>query len=267
MKSGLYCVSMNDGSDLDWLGLQRRGPGEWSFVVEPYLSRLDGKFYGGTGIAVATAAMEAETGRRAVWTTVQFVASGVTGDTVRTVVGVGAAGRRTSQVEVTGWIGDRLLFSALGATGEGRHSELTASFGSMPQVPPPDQCPSWDPMAISSRFEGDAGWLAVTDARHAGDGGALWMRLKNRPLSRPAMAFLADVVPSSVVRAAGRVGAGTSLDNSIRFGPEPTGDWLLVDVDPHMISGGYVHGAARLWSADGEMLGIASQTAGVVVFD
>jgi acyl-CoA thioesterase len=70
-----------------------------------------------------------------------------------------------------------------------------------------------------------------------------------------------------VVRAAGRNGAGTSLDNSIRFGLEPHGDWVLVDVDPYLISDGYVHGAARLWSEDGELMGVASQTASVLLFD
>lgn len=63
---------MTDGSDLAWLGLERRGDGRWSYELTPPLARTDGRPYGGTGIAVTVAAMEAETARDAVWTTVQF---------------------------------------------------------------------------------------------------------------------------------------------------------------------------------------------------
>jgi acyl-CoA thioesterase len=111
------------------------------------------------------------------------------------------------------------------------------------------------------------GWLGGLDIRQVEGGMAYWMRLLDRPLTRAALGFMADVVPSGVVRAAGRAGAGRSLDNSIRFGPDPVGDWLLVDIDPHQISGGYVNGAARLWARDGTLLGIASQTASLLLFD
>ncbi len=258
---------MTDGSDLEWLGLERIGPGHWTFVVAPGLSRLDGKFYGGTGIAVATAAMEAETGRRALWTTVQFVASGTTGDRMDCRVEVVAAGRRTSQVRVTGWHGDRLVFSGQGATGEARPDGLEAQFPQMPEVPAPVDCPRWVPRPFVSDPEARPGWLGMADARVADGRGSMWMRLDGRPLSRAAMAFLADIVPNGVVRAAGRVGAGTSLDNTVRFGTDPEGEWMLVHVDPHMISGGYVHGSAGLWSTGGSFLGVASQTAGIVLFD
>jgi acyl-CoA thioesterase len=91
--------------------------------------------------------------------------------------------------------------------------------------------------------------------------------MNDRPLTRAALGFVADVVPSGVVRAAGRAGAGTSLDNSIRFGPDPVGDWVLIDIDPHRISGGYGHGAARLWATDGTLLAVASQSASLLLFD
>lgn len=259
---------MSDGSDLGWLGLERAGDGTWTFAVTPALSRMDGKFYGGTGIAAATAVMEAETGRRAVWASVQFVSTCATGERVRVEVGIGAAGRRSSQVQVHGWVGGRLLFAGLGATGTPvRPESFEVGFGSMPEVPAPEECRKWDPLAISERFNGEPGWLGISDIRHAGNTNGLWLRMRDRPLSRAAMAFLADVVPSGVMRAAGRTGAGTSLDNTVRFGPDPSGDWMLVDIDPHMVSGGYIHGAARLWTQTGELIGIASQTAGVVLFE
>lgn len=258
---------MTDGSDLEWLGLERVGPGHWTFVVAPCLARMDDKFYGGTGIAVATATMEAETGRRALWTTVQFVASAATGDRMDCRVEVVAAGRRTSQVRVTGWHGDRLVFSGLGATGEAKPGAIEAQFSRMPDVPDPLDCPRWLPLPFVSDPESRPGWLGMADARVADERGSMWMRLEGHPLSRAGMAFLADVVPNGVLRAAGRSGAGTSLDNTLRFGPDPEGDWVLVQVEPHLVSGGYVHGSAGLWSIGGSFLGVASQTAGVVLFD
>ena len=259
--------SLTDGSDLEWLGLERSGPRHWTFELLPALSRLDGKFYGGTGIAVATAVMEAETGRRALWSSVQFVSSAITGDHFDCRVEVLAEGRRTSQLRVSGWHDDRLVFAGLGATGEARPGPVEASFGHMPELPAPQDCPPWAPLAAFGGGGGRPGWLAITDAREADRTGSMWMRIEGRPLTPAAMAFLADVVPNGTLRAAGRVGAGTSLDNTLRFGRPPDGDWMLVEMDPHMVSGGYVHGAARLWTEDGELVGIASQTAGVMLFD
>jgi acyl-CoA thioesterase-2 len=267
MRVPIASSAVSDGSDLSWLGLERARTGGWTFVVAPALSRMDGKFYGGTGIAVATAVMEAETGRRAVWTSAQFVSSCATGERVRVDVNVGASGRRSSQVQVQGFVGGQLLFTAMGATGEVKATALERSFGQMPEVARPEDGRVWDPMVISDRFHGEPGWLGLAEIRHAGDTTGLWLRMKNRSLSRAAMAFLADVIPSGVMRAAGRLGAGTSLDNTLRFGPDPTGDWMLVDIDPQLISGGYLHGTARLWAQDGRLIGVASQSASVVLFD
>ena len=257
---------MNDGADLAWLGTNPAGTGRWRFSLTTPLSRFDGKFYGGTGVAVATALMEAESGRRAVWSTVQFASTTDVGAEIDCRVEVLAAGRTTSQMRVTASTGDELLFLALGATGESRAGAVEAQFGSPPEVPSPEDCDSWRP-AVPNIGGLNRGWLEGLDIRQVEGGMAYWMRLLDRPLTRAALGFMADVVPSGVVRAAGRAGAGRSLDNSIRFGPDPVGDWLLVDIDPHQISGGYVNGAARLWARDGTLLGIASQTASLLLFD
>jgi acyl-CoA thioesterase len=256
-----------DGADLAWLGLSRVEPGHWRFPLTTPLSRFDAKFYGGTGLAAVTATMEAETGRHAIWATVQFVATTEVGSDIDMSVEVLASGRRTSQVRVTGRFPDGILFSALGATGEQRRTPLEAQFGSMPDVPRPDECESWRPSLPNGTGEGRVAWLRYIELRRAGEGEALWARMTDRPLTRAVIGFVADVVPSGVVRAAGRLGAGTSLDNSIRFGADPVGDWVLIDIDPHFIAGGYVHGAARLWSTDGRLLAVASQSATLLLFD
>ena len=253
-----------------WLGLEASGPGGWAFELTPPLGRFDGKLYGGTGLAAVTAAMEAETGRATLWASVQFVASADVGERIECHVEVLAQGRRTSQLRVTAHAGDRLVLAALGATGTPRTGGLEVQIGAMPEVAPPDASPPWAPKMPFAITEENQGWLALVEIREVrgpGEGMALWGRIRDEPQTRASMGFLADLVPSAVVRAAGRAGGGTSLDNAIRFGPDPETDWILIDLDPYFGAGGYVHGAARLWSPDGSLLAVASQTAVALIVD
>ena len=264
-------IDSNDGLDIRWLGLERHGEGQWSFELTPPLTRFDGKLYGGTGIAVTTATMEAETGRGATYATVQFAGSADVGDRIDCHVEVLAEGRRTSQVRMTATVDGRIVLAAIGATGEARTGPLNAQFGTMPGVPGPHNAGPWMPERHASLPitipEGVTSWFDIADMRETPGRAAMWARMRDMPQTRATLGFLADMVPSAVVRAANRMGAGTSLDNAMRFGPAPDTEWILVDFDPYLISGGYAHGAARLWSEDGVLLGVASQTATVMLFD
>ena len=260
---------MTDGSDLAWLGLERHGDGRWSFEVVPALTRMDGKLYGGTGIAVAVAAMEAETARDALWTTVQFVGSADIGERVDCHVEVLAGGRRTSQVRLTASVADRTVLVAVGSTGAHREGSLELQLGSMPAVPGPAACEPWghrwNPEGVPP-----TGWLLLAEMREVAldnDRFAIWGRMHGLSHTRATISFLADLVPSAVVRASGRMGAGTSLDNSMRFGVVPETEWVLLDFDPWFATGGYLHGGARLWAEDGTLLAFASQTASAIVWD
>ncbi|HVM51953.1 MAG TPA: thioesterase family protein [Acidimicrobiales bacterium] len=261
---------MSDGSDLAWLGLERDGDRSWSFELTPELTRPDGKLYGGTGIAVAIAAMEAETARDTLWTTVQFVSSADVGDRISCGVEVLAAGRRTSQVRITATVGDRVVLAALGATGLARDGGMQVQVGEMPDAGDPADAGPWGSTSSFRPAEG-ASWFAIAELRQAetaDDRYAMWARMRSMPQTRATIAFLADMVPSAVVRAGGRMGGGTSLDNSARFGPEPAAgtEWILLDFDPYLAEGGYLHGGARIWSPDGTLLGVASQTAAEMVW-
>ncbi len=254
----------------EWLGLERVEPGRWRFTLTSGLSRFDGKLYGGTGLAITTAVIEAETGRGALWSTVQFVASADVGEAIDCQVEVLAHGRRTSQVRVTASVADRLVFAALGATGDPRQGGLEVQIAPMPDVVSPEESPAWAPRAPFSMPEGNRGWLELIEIREvplAGSGMALWGRMRDRSQSHSILGFLADMVPNAVVRAAGRAGAGTSLDNAIRFGPPPDSEWVLIELVPYFAAGGYLHGSARLWSPDGTQLAVASQTAVGLLFD
>jgi acyl-CoA thioesterase II len=260
---------MSDGSDLAWLGLERSGEGRWTFELTRPLVRFDGKLYGGTGIGVMTAVMEAETGRDALWTTVQFAASADVGERFDCHIESVASGRRTTQLRFTASVGDRLVLAGLGATGVHGDDGYDGQLGAMPELPGPEEARPWGPAAHFSDDQLRNSWFSLVDLREVerSDGPmAVWARMRHVPQTRASLSFLADMVPAAVMRALGHLGAGTSLDNSMRFGPTPRQDWVLLDFDPHLSSGGYVHGAARVWGSDGTLLAVASQTARLMVW-
>jgi acyl-CoA thioesterase len=255
-----------------WLGLEGGADGHYAFELTPLLARFDGRLFGGTGIALTVAAFEAETGRDALWTTVQFAGSAEVGECIDCHVEVLAVGRHTSQVRLTAVVGDRMVLAALGATASSSPEGFAARLGDMPLVSGPDDSEPFDlgfPLTVPELAE--RGPFAMAEYRQArgSEGSQVWARMRDTPQSRATLGYLADFVPNAVVRAAGRAGGGTSLDNSIRFGPgAPAGtEWLLLDFDPFFAANGYVHGAARIWSADGLLLAVASQTAVAKLFD
>ena len=254
------------------LELRPFGEGGYHFDLTPALARFDGRLFGGAGLAAAVAVLELATQRSALWTTTQFVGSAEIGDVIECRAEILAAGYNTTQARVTATVDGRIVFVALGSTAREREG-FGAELGTMPEVAAPDETSSWLPKlpfpveAITAR-----GPFATSEFRQATreDGiSVMWARVRDVPLSRLTLAYLADFVPSAVLRAAGREGGGTSLDNSIRYGTKPTpGDgWVLIDTDPYLADSGYVHGGARIWSEDGTLLAVASQTAVARLFD
>src|SRR5206468_7989997 len=97
--------------------------------------------YGGTGIAVSLAAMEAATGRDALWVTTLFAATAYVGSVIEVTADVLATGRAISQVQVTGRHEGRVLFVFLGCTATPPPDGLTGQYEVMPEVAPPEVAP------------------------------------------------------------------------------------------------------------------------------
>ncbi len=255
------------------LGLAPLDGERTSFVLREPLVRFDRQLFGGTGLAAVVEVMELATGRDALWATVQFVDSAAEGERIDVVAESVATGGTTSQVRVTATTDGRLVFAGLGSTARARSDGFEATFGTMPTVTPPEDCPPltfgmFDPPPDMRQ----RGPFAIGDYRVApgsGDTHHVWVHLHDMAFSRSALAYVADFIPSSVLRAAGRVGGGTSLDNAVRFGPPVPErcDWVLLETDPYFAHNGFVHGAARLWADDGTLLGVATQSAVARLFD
>ena len=87
-------------------------------------------------------------------------------------------------------------------------------------------------------------------------------------MTAAGVAFVADMVPGAIARAAGKLGGGFSLDNALRFAAIPATEWVLLHLRGDVASNGYGHGSFTAWSRDGALLATGSQTASMThVFD
>lgn len=241
------------------------------FDLAPQLCRLDGALYGGTALAAAIQGAEEATGRPVRWMTVQFVASTTQGTRLVQSVEALARGRNIDQVQVTAHAGERLLYTAIGSTATERPDWARGTGPTMPAVAGPDHGSELFAPRIQPGAE--SGWHLVSEyvevPMEAGPHRmALWARIRGESSTTAAkLGFLADMVPLAVCRAAGIQGAGISLDNTLRVGHLEDSEWVLLDVEGHAAADGYGHGSVHLWSPDGTLLGTASQTSRLLVFD
>jgi len=242
-----------------------------SFVLGPPLLRHDGALYGGTAIAASIIAMEAATERDVQWITTQFVKPTQNGETVELVTDVLAMGRRSAQVRVTAFVDEAVQFTSIGTTGI-RTNGLTGQFEQMPEVAgPEDAVDIWQGHTRPVETPDDPSFRRMVEYRDVSSGGplCLWSRFTDgRAMTPAAVAFVADMVPLAVARCAGKMGAGSSLDNSMRFGVVPEVEWVLLELQGHLASGGYGHGSAKVWADDGTLIAVGGQTASMIyIFD
>jgi acyl-CoA thioesterase len=248
-------------------------PSRSSFELTPGLARHDGALYGGTGAAASVVAMEAATQRDALWVVTQFIAQAHVGETIDVTVDPLAMGGRIAQLQVTARVADRVIFSALGATAHPRPGGLTGQYLPMPRVSPPDDSgplPMGPPPDVTEGRQ--VAFTRRLEFRQATFVGApppgslaLWARLRGiDELTRAGVAYVADMVPTAVARAAGKLGAGFSLDNSLRFADVPPTEWVLLDLRGELATHGYGHGSLTAWTPEGTLVATGSQTASMV---
>ena len=245
------------------------------FALTPGLARHDGVLYGGTGAAASVVAMEAATQRDALWVVTQFVAQAQVGEVIDVDVDTLAMGGRIAQLQVRAHVGERAVFCALGATAHPRPGGLTGQYVPMPSVAPPDDCAP-GPFGPSAADAGEPASSRRLDFRQATFVGepppeslVLWARLRGiEEMTRAGVAYLADMVAPAIARAAGKIGAGFSLDNALRFADVPPTDWVLLDLRGELAANGYGHGRFTAWTREGALVATGSQTASMVhLFD
>jgi acyl-CoA thioesterase len=268
MASSTRFVGSDDrAADREFLGLEL-DPSNLAghFMLTDAMLTPRGTFYGGGGVAVAVAMIEAATDRRALWTTLQFVSTAPPGSRLDCTADVRAHGHRTSQVRVTAFLDGTEVFTAVGATGTTR-PDVTGTIERMPIVPAPDDCPEAE---LPIPFDLGRSHFATTEYRAAGTAEdlrergsqyAFWSRVEGMPVSPAMLGYVGDLAPLGVFRAMARPHPhATSLDNTLRVGPYVDTEWALLDIRVHSASDGYAHGTVNLWAPDGTLLGMVSQT-------
>jgi acyl-CoA thioesterase len=255
-------------AEREFLGLDMDEGARRGVVVAGELLHTNrGTLYGGGMLAVAIAAMETTTRRRSVWATAQFIGQAPTGARLTIEVDELARGGRASQVLVRGVHNGETVVAALGATGEDRPDGFAAEYATMPAVPDPTDCTPLFPRRADAPpgYQSFVDVLAAGVQHHARPPALLaWARTHDRCTSLPAMlAVVADQLPFTVAHLAGAPGAGSSLDNTLRVGPRAVCEWVLLELRPDLGARGYGHGSAWIWSPDGRLLAVGSQTSGM----
>lgn len=239
--------------------------------VRPALCTPFAFLYGGSGIAASVEASERATGRPLQWITTQFVGSPTPDDVVEFDVNIAAAGRATSQTQVTGLVDGEVVLASLCAHNVRPTGDENA-FATMPDVPALEQSRPFDEIFETNVSESffDVFERRIALGKFAGEaiddpqtgGLAMWVRLIDGGIGSPAtQGFVADIGPLAVCASLGVPPGGTSLDNTIRVVDPRPSEWVLIDIEADGFHRSVGHSTARLWSQDGRLLGLAQQSA------
>jgi acyl-CoA thioesterase len=228
----------------------------------------DRKFmFGGVGLGASIAAMQRTCGRPVVWATAQYLSYAPLGAIVDFDVWVPARGKQTTQARVSGHIGDKEILTVNAAMGA-RPADFEGQWVVAPDAPPAEACPPADHWAeaiddVQSRLEARLVKGSFANLGPAEPDGRMvyWMKAKGGvAVDASLLAIIADHVPSGIANALGALAFGNSLDNTIRFMRLVPTEWVLCDVQLQCVHAGFAHGRMLMFSQDGALMAIASQS-------
>ncbi len=254
----------------EYLGLRPTDdPSHWQLDLTPRVLTPAGALHGGAALAAAVEVLEAATGRPLVWATAHYLShAGPTG-TLDVGVSIEVDGSQTTQARARVRFGDAEVLSVAASLGtrdfphEGRWvtpPDVPAPADTMRRPPTPPGTPSlldhYEIRFATGRAPGDL------DGSPGSGRTALWCRFPGgvRAVSAGDIAFVGDLVMLGLSDALGVACTANSLDNTVRIVERATTEWVLVDVRIDAAAAGYGHAGAHLWTADGALLGMATQT-------
>ena len=255
---------------VEFLGLKSsHNPFRWHLEVVPHISTSLNFLFGGCGLAAAISAMEATTGRNLIWATAQYLSYARPGEVMDIDVTVSVSGHQMTQARAVCHVGEREILTVNAALGD-RPLDLHGQFETMPEVPPPDECPLFihrglQEGSINERIEKKLvkGRQIATLDKTVGDGQTLmWARIPGviQGVDASALAVLGDYIPLGVSQALGIRGGGNSLDNTLRVVRLVPTEWVLLDIRIHAIDRGFAHGLVHMYAEDGTLMATASQS-------
>lgn len=260
-------------SSTDFLNLDRHGDTDrWRLPLTPALGGGGGSLFGGAGLAAGIQAIERTTGRPAVWATGQYIARTQPGEVMDLEVTIPSQGYTVSQGRMVGHVGDREIITVLAAVGE--RPEISRAIWAKPvDVPEPEEC---EPLVRTFGDDEVESMHHHVDIRVARgmfgfvEGGTpsgderttLWSRMPGVQNDPGALAIMADYGPSALGNALGKQTSCTSIDNTIRFADSAgnEGAWIQLDNQIEFVGNGFAHGTTLMWSQNGRLLAVASQS-------
>lgn len=257
------------GNGAQWLGLTRGGGGDgdatWRLTVHDGVTSGANALFGGGATAAALVAAREAAPQPLRWAAAHFGALAKAGTDVELTTRVISSGRTMTHVEVRGAVEDREAFVVRVAAGERPAHAVQGQWAHAPDVPAAEDCAVFDHPVHEGTWAERFDWRLA--GRRGGDApsAAWWVRPCADDVCEPlvAIAVLADYVTYGVGRALGQPMGGLSIDNVLRL-HDLTGvaadDWLLVEVRPEAIEGGFGHGAARLFSPTGGLVATGTQS-------
>lgn len=263
-------TTYGDGTSpvLDFLKMKPAGdPARWQLEVWDGICGGRGNLYGGCGLAAVIEAAEGLSAKPAAWATCQFVGGARSPEVIELVAEELVAGRRMSQLRVTGRVDGEVMLTGLVATGR-REAVAEGSWEEMPDVPPPSECTTRKLAneerrgGLRPRIDERTATLADDGFMAAGNGrSALWATMPGGvPARASALAVVGDDVSAGVAAAVVDDVRARSIDNSIRIVNPAETPWVLADIRIHAVADGLGHGTVNLWSQEGQLLAIAGQT-------
>ncbi len=250
------------------LGLRlTEDPSTWTAEISPGICTGGDFVYGGCGIGLGMVPLERLTGRPPVWVAAQFLSYVGPGAAVEIQLTEAVRGHQLSQARAVVVTGDREVLAVQASLGR-RGGPDRGRWVGPPEVPAPESCEPADrwfarPDTVAERME-------VLDATAAGGEDptstgrvALWARVPElgEATSPLTLALLADTMMMGVSRVLGRQLAGNSLDNTLRVVDLLPTDWVLVEHRTEAVGDGFASATTLLWTREGELLCVASQTA------
>ncbi|MHB8437957.1 MAG: acyl-CoA thioesterase [Acidimicrobiales bacterium] len=259
-----------------FLGLEPTDdPLRWRLSVTPAVSTPGRFLYGGCALAAGLVALEEASGRPTVWGTAQYLSYAPTGTEVEWEVVLPARGRTTTQGRAVARVGDIEILTVNAALGRAE-LDLSGAWVTMPDVPPPDACPLQEIPAffadsVLTRVEHRVArgrLFSQLDGEPGPAQSAFWARLPGQlEASAATLAVIGDYVSGAVSQPLGKRTMGRSLDNTLRVARLVPTEWVLCDIHMHALDHGFAYGEAHLWAQDGTLLGTASQSISVRIWD
>jgi acyl-CoA thioesterase len=226
--------------------------------------------FGGVGLGAGVTALQRTCNRPVIWATAQYLSYARLGDILDIDVWVPVQGKSVAHARAIGHVRDNEVIAVNAALGH-RPDTPTDQWPQAPSAPPPQDCPPAPEYAnqggaLHTRLD-----IRVASGRHGADPSIqgrtpdgrmmLWLRPREDfAIDAGMLALFGDYLPSCVNHAIGRPGPMTSLDNTIRFGKIVPTEWVLAEARVAMAHGGFVHGELRMFSQDGRLMAVGSQS-------